>query len=82
MANQTNDTPPRAARTVALYEVQYERCVFKLEVLVCPHCQGPCRVIAMITQADVIEKILHCLGLPPEPPMIQQARPPPAEFLL
>jgi len=55
--------------------------VFKLDLLVCPSCQGPRRVIAVITQVDVIEKILCCLGLPTEPPVIQQARPPPEEFL-
>jgi hypothetical protein len=50
--------------------------VFTTDVLECPRCQGRCRLIASITQPDVIEAILTCLGLPARAPPLVPARPP------
>jgi hypothetical protein len=50
------------------------RRVFSSEVLSCPRCSGRCRVIATITQPEVIRAILKCLGLPARAPPIAPAR--------
>ena len=34
------------------------RQVFEVDPLVCPHCAGPMRIVACITQAAVIDEIL------------------------
>jgi hypothetical protein len=34
------------------------RQVFEVDPLVCPHCAGPMRIVACITQASVIDQIL------------------------
>ncbi len=54
--------------------------VFGLDVLQCPYCRGKRKLIAMITEADVIVKILECLKLPKDPPPIAGARYPPGEL--
>jgi hypothetical protein len=41
--------------------------VFKLDVLVCPKCGYPSKIIASIDQPEVIRKILDHLGLRPAP---------------
>jgi hypothetical protein len=51
--------------------------VFATEVLVCPRCSGRARVIAAITQPEVIRAILKCLELSPRAPPIAPARPSP-----
>jgi len=55
------------------------RRVFGNDVLVCPFCQGPRRLLAFLTDPPVVRKILAHLGLPTEAPMLAQARPPPAQ---
>ena len=52
------------------------RRVFATDVLEC-HCGGRRKIISAIVQADVIEKILGCLGLPTVPPEPAPARGPP-----
>ena len=53
------------------------RRVFLVDVLTCPHCQGPRRLLAAIFDPDSIARILTNLALPTEPPTIAPARPPP-----
>ena len=49
--------------------------VFALEMGTCPWCQrGTLRLIAVITQGEVISKILHHLKLSADPPRIAPAR--------
>ena len=51
--------------------------LFAIEVLTCPRCQGPRRLLAAIFDPDAIGKVLQSLGLPAEPPVIAPPRPPP-----
>jgi len=43
------------------------RRTFGIDVLACPRCGGRFRLIALIEEASVIERILHHLHLPTEP---------------
>jgi len=47
--------------------------VFEFDVLNCPRCGGRMRILAAINQAEAIQKILDCLGLPARPPPIGTA---------
>ena len=53
------------------------RRAFAFDVLACPRCQGRLRLIALVEQAAVIERILCHLGLPTAAPDVRPARPPP-----
>jgi hypothetical protein len=50
--------------------------VFSIDALVCPSCLGPMSVIAYITVAAVVSKILTHLGLPNGSPALSPARGP------
>ena len=50
---------------------------FGLDVLTCPRCGGRLRLLALIEQTEVIERILRHLGLPTEIPDPCAARAPP-----
>ena len=50
---------------------------FGFDVLACPRCGGRLRLIALIEEASVIERILRHLGLPTEIPEPRPARAPP-----
>jgi hypothetical protein len=50
---------------------------FGIDVLACPRCGGRLRLIALIEEAAVIERILRHLGLPTETPAPRPARAPP-----
>ena len=50
------------------------RRVYPLEVLTCPWCHGPRKLLAFITNQDVIRKILAWLRLPLDPPPLVPAR--------
>ena len=50
--------------------------VFAIDVLECPRCEARMRVLALITQPDVIEQILSHLGLPVTPPSTSRGPPP------
>ena len=63
--------------SVPLREVQYETCSFGFDVLACPRCGGRLRLIALIEEAAVIERILRHLGLPTAIPEPRPARAPP-----
>jgi len=51
--------------------------VFGHDVLRCHHCGNRRQIIALITEASVIRRILQHLGLPTELPPLEPARPPP-----
>jgi len=51
---------------------------FSLDVLACPRCGGRMRLIALIDQASVIQRILRHLGLPTGIPAGCPARAPPS----
>jgi hypothetical protein len=57
--------------------VQYENRSFGIDVLACPRCGGRLRLIALIEEAAVIDRILRHLGLPTETPAPRPARAPP-----
>jgi len=46
------------------------RRAFAIEVFCCPHCGGPRRLVAFITEPQVIDRILDHLGIEawPQPP--------------
>jgi hypothetical protein len=48
--------------------------VFALDVLTCPHCGGPRRLIAQLTDPVVVRKILTHLEHESEPPRPEPAR--------
>ena len=50
---------------------------FGFDVLACPRCGGRLRLIALIEEASVIDRILRHLGLPIEIPEPRPARAPP-----
>ena len=51
--------------------------VFLTDALTCPKCQGRMKILAVITDASAIRKILVHLGIPSEAPRRTPARPPP-----
>ena len=53
------------------------RRTFGFDVLACPRCGGRLRLIALIEEAAVIDRILRHLGLPTELPVPRPARAPP-----
>jgi len=58
------------------------RRVFALDVLECPRCGGPMRILAHIHPPDAIRAILECLKLPSRAPPIASAAPEPDVELL
>ena len=53
------------------------RRTFGFDVLACPRCGGRLRLIALIEEAAVIDRMLRHLGLPTETPAPRPARAPP-----
>jgi hypothetical protein len=47
---------------------QLQRRVFALEVLVCPRCGGPRRMLGAVTEPYAVRRLLAALGLAAEPP--------------
>jgi hypothetical protein len=52
--------------------------LFGVDVLACPRCGQAMRLIALIDPTDVVQRILHHLGLPIEVPEPAPARAPPS----
>jgi hypothetical protein len=44
------------------------RRVFSLEVLICPRCGGPRRIVGAVTEPAAVRRLLAALGLAAEPP--------------
>jgi hypothetical protein len=53
------------------------RRTFGVDVLACPRCGGRLRLVALIEQASVIQRILRHLGLPTDVPEPCPAQAPP-----
>lgn len=51
--------------------------IYEISPLVCPRCGIEMRIIAFVTDAQPVERILAHLGEPATPPPISQARAPP-----
>jgi hypothetical protein len=76
----TGDGDPNCAkpsRTGAYQWAELMRRTFGVDVLACPRCNGRLRLVALIDQASVIQRILRHLGLPTDVPEPRPARPPP-----
>ena len=71
----TGRAPSRPRRRMTWAELM--RRVFALDVLGCPVCQGPMKIIAESTQPEIIERFLAALDLPTKHPELERARPPP-----
>jgi hypothetical protein len=67
-------TPSRAG---AYQWSELMRRTFGVDVLACPRCGGRLRLVAVIEQASVVQRILRHLGLPTEVPEPRPARAPP-----
>jgi hypothetical protein len=63
---------PRARRQYPWAELM--RRVFALDVLECPRCHGPMKILAAIHPPDTAGAILACLGLPARPLPVAPAR--------
>jgi len=70
------DTPPKpdAARARRLAWAELMKRVFAIDVLECPRCRGPMRILAAIHPPDTTSAILACLGLPVRAPPLAPAR--------
>ena len=64
--------PSRARRPYPWAELM--RRVFAVDVLECPRCHGPLKILAAIHPPDTAGAILECLGLPARPPPVAPAR--------
>lgn len=53
------------------------RRVWEVDVLECPKCGGPMKIVAAVTSPDGIRGILRSLGKPTRAPEHARARPPP-----
>ena len=51
------------------------RRVFEVDVLECPVCEGPMRILAAIHPPDTTRAILDCLGLPSRAPPVSPSEP-------
>jgi uncharacterized protein YbaR (Trm112 family) len=56
------------------------RRTFGLDVLACPRCGGRLRLVALIEQAAVVQRILRHLSLPAEVPEPRPPRAPPTRL--
>ena len=65
------------SRTGAYQWAELMRRTCGLDVLACPRCGGRLRLVALIDQASVVQRILRHLGLPTEVPEPRPARAPP-----
>jgi hypothetical protein len=41
---------------------------FAIEVLVCPRCAGPRRIVDTVTEPEAVRRLLGALGLAAQPP--------------
>jgi hypothetical protein len=70
-------TPPPPAKLPSKKWRDLILQVWHTDPLICPQCQHPMRVIAVIDQREVVEKILRHLGLWSGTPPLAPARSPP-----
>jgi hypothetical protein len=69
--------PASRARPATRLWADLMRRSFGLDTLACPHCGGRLRLIALIDEAAVLERILRHLHLPTEVPTPRPGRAPP-----
>ncbi len=67
----------KPSRAGAYQWAELMRRTFGVDVLACPRCGGRLRLVALIDQTSVIQRILRHLGLPTDVPEPCPARPPP-----
>ncbi len=67
--------PSTSARSRSTW-AEVLRRVFALDVLTCPQCGGPRRLIARLTEPAVVRKIVAHPGHPTEPPRAALTRSP------
>ena len=67
----------KASRAGAYQWAELMRRTFGVDVLACPRCGGRLRLVALIDQASVIQRILRHFGLPTDVPEPRPARAPP-----
>ena len=67
----------RAHRAQAMRWASLMQRTFGFDVLACPRCGGRLRLIALIEQAAVMQRMLQHLGLPTDVPVPRPARAPP-----
>ncbi len=65
--------------TVYLWAMLIAR-IYEILPLVCPQCGGEMEIIAFITEADPIHRVLNYIGEPTRPPQLASARAPPVEW--
>ena len=65
---------PDAARARRLAWAELMKRVFAIDVLECPRCRGPMRILAAINPPETASAILGCLGLPVRAPPLTPAR--------
>ncbi len=75
-ATASDDNKP-AAMSRRIRWAQLIKRVFKKDLETCPHCGGRRVLIAFITDAPVVHKILSHVGLPTDTPPVAAARAPP-----
>ena len=75
-AVNSEDPPPRRAASHYLWAMLLAR-IYEALPLVCPVCQTQMRIIAFITDAGTVRKILDHIGESAQPPTIAPARGPP-----
>ena len=66
--------PPDAARVRRLAWAELVKRVFASDVIVCPRCRGPMRILATIHPPEATSAILACMGLPVRAPPLAPAR--------
>ena len=76
VAANTEEEPRHRAASRYLWAMLLAR-IYEALPLVCPNCHAPMRIIAFITDADTVQKILDHLGESTLPPRIAPARGPP-----
>ena len=67
-------TQPGATRARRLAWAELMKRVFAIDVLECPRCRGPMRILAAIHPPETTSAILACLGLPVRAPPLAPAR--------
>ena len=64
---------PRQCRNYSWAELMAR--AFEMDVLECPNCSGPMRLVATIMERDIIRAILRSMGLPADSPPLAPAKP-------
>jgi len=75
LADSADTTPrPDGARARRLAWAELMKRVFAIDVLECPRCRGPMRILATIHPPETTSAILACIGLPVRAPPLAPAR--------